>query len=163
MRCDEVTTKLDAYLAGELPPARRAEIGSHLEVCSDCRRALDRVRRLASLLAETPVPPVPSRFAERVLVEVGNRRKQKAPAWSIRAWWLTLPTPMRAAAAAMLIAGAAIGAAVGWGASPASTTQARQKDSVFAGYGLDALGDTPDGSLAESYMALLDGRNGEGR
>ena len=167
MRCDEVTARLDAYLAGELPPARRAEIGSHVETCSDCRRTLDRARRLASLLVETPVPPVPSHFAERVLVETRNRRKRKATAWSIRTWWLTFPAPMRAAAAAMLLVGAGIGMAFGWGAAPVprstASAQAEQGDSVFAGYGLDALGDAPDGSLAESYLALLDGRNGEGR
>jgi anti-sigma factor RsiW len=167
MRCDEVIASLDAYLADELPSAKRAEIGAHVEACSDCRRVLNRARRLASLLAGTPAPSLPERFSERVLARARNRREQKAAAWSIRVWWLTFPAPMRAAAAAMLLAGAAIGIAFGWGAAPApwsaASAQAEQDDSVLAGYGLDTLGDAPDGSLAGTYFALLDGRNGEGR
>lgn len=167
MRCYEVTAKLDACLAGELPPARRAEISSHIEACSDCRRALGRARRLTSFLVETPTLPVPGHFAERVLAQIKRRHALKSPAWSIKTWWGTLSTPMRAAAAAMLVVGAAIGMALGWGTSPlpqsTANTQAWQEESVFTGYNLDTLGDAPDGSLAKSYLSLLDGRSGEDR
>lgn len=167
MRCHEVIARVDAYLAGELPEARRAEVTLHVEACNDCRRVLERAQRLESLLAKTSVPPVPDRFAEWVLSRAVKRRKQKTPSWSVKTWWLTVSTPMRAAAAALLLVGTMSGVILGWNASrttsPGATAQARQADSVFAGYGLDTLGDAPDGSLAEGYLALLDGRNGEGR
>jgi anti-sigma factor RsiW len=167
MRCDEVMDKLDAYLAGELPPARHMEVDLHVGACNDCRRVLERAQRLGSLLAETSVPPVPYHFAERVLSLTMNGHKQKVPAPSVKAWWLTFSMPMRAAVAASLLVGAMSGAILGWSASritlSRATAQTRQADSVFAGYGLDILGDAPDGSLAESFLALLDGRNGECR
>ena len=67
----------------------------------------------------------------------------------------------------ILLVGAMSGVIFGWSAAtvPQGTTltQAEQTGNLFAGYGLDVLGDAPDGSLAGSYLALLDGRNGEGR
>jgi anti-sigma factor RsiW len=163
MRCQEVIANLDAYLVGELSPAMCAEVGLHVETCNDCQRALDRTRRLASLLAETPVPPVPDHFAERVFARVKNRRVQKARTWSIRTWWLSISAPMRAAAAAVLLVGAISGMIFGWSDSRVPLDQAGQKDVELAGYGMDTLDDAPDGSLANSYLALLAGRNGEGR
>ncbi|MBI4871546.1 MAG: hypothetical protein HY814_08260 [Candidatus Riflebacteria bacterium] len=158
---------LDACLAGELEPASLAEAGRHLEACSDCRTSLARARRLASLLAEAGTPPLPERFAERVLARVMERRRQSAQVWSIRAWWRTLASPLRAAAVAMVLVGAAIGGGLGWSMSPvppASTSfPAQQAADLFAGYGLDAMGDAPDGSLPRIYLALLDGRTGEDR
>jgi len=51
----------------------------------------------------------------------------------------------------------------GWSAAPVSSAQVKQENGLFAGYGLDTLGDAPNGSLAEGCLALLAGRNGEGR
>jgi len=159
--------KFDAYLANGLAATVRAEVDAHVDTCRACRQALDRAKRLASFLAETPAPPLPDRFAERVLARARELRARQTPGWSIRAWWSAFPAPMRVAAAAMLLVGTAVGMILGWGDAPVSQntalTRAEQTSGLFAGYGLDALGDAPDGSLAESYIALLDGRNGEGR
>jgi len=163
MRCDTVIVKLDAYLAGELPHAIRVEVAVHVQGCVACRNALDQAQRLASLLSEIPTPPVPDCFTERVLARIKNQREQETPARSIRAWWLTLSAPMRAAAAAMLLLGTTAGVVLGWSTAPvpqnAALVQAEQTSDLFAGYGLDSLGYAPDGSLAEGYMDLLGGGN----
>lgn len=167
MKCNEVIALLDAYIAGELSPDKRAKVDLHVETCDDCLDVLERAKRLESILSETQVPPVPDHFASQVLVETKNRRKRKASAWSIKSWWRTFPAPMRAASAAILLTGAVIGMAFGWKTAPVSSSaalvQVEKGEPVLAEYGLDALGDAPKGSLAESYQALLEGRNGKGR
>jgi anti-sigma factor RsiW len=167
MRCDEVASNLDAYLAGELPPGVRVEVEAHMQRCAACRRVLERAERLSVLLAGTPAPPVPERFAERVLASARSRKEREVAAWSIRAWWLTLSTSMRVAAAAALLVGATLGLVVGWNTaeSPgrANAGPLAAKADPLGGYSLDYLGDAPDGSLAASYLSLVAGRGGEGR
>jgi anti-sigma factor RsiW len=49
LSCQELVAFLDAYLAGELPPARREVFDWHLAVCTDCRNYLDSYRRTIEL------------------------------------------------------------------------------------------------------------------
>jgi hypothetical protein len=67
-----------------------------------------------------------------------------------------LAHPVRAAAAAVLVASLALGAVMGWdanrnGRSPSSV--ATQPDALAA-YNLDYLAEAPAGSLAQVVMAL---------
>jgi len=66
--------------------------------------------------------------------------------------------PMRAAAAAVLVIGLGTGALIGWNtwqAPAAPPTQAVSQVDPLAPYSLDYLTDAPDGSLAQSYLALV--------
>ncbi|MFQ3534239.1 MAG: zf-HC2 domain-containing protein [Aggregatilineales bacterium] len=42
MRCSAVRRQLNAYSAGELPPAQQARVGRHIARCQACRAALQR-------------------------------------------------------------------------------------------------------------------------
>jgi len=169
MRCREVTTRLDAYVGGELPSALAAEVESHLASCESCRLALDRLRRLAAVLGQTLMLPVPAGFALKVMAEARTRaaRRPAVAAWNPFQWWKMGSVPMRAAAAAVLVVGLLAGLAMGWNAvqAPAAklSAQAAPQGDPLAGYNLDYLGEAPSGSLADGYMALLSGRNGEGK
>jgi anti-sigma factor RsiW len=168
MRCKDVTTRLDAYVVGEIPSALAAEVESHLASCESCRLALDRLRRLAAVLGQTPMPPVPAGFALKVMAEARTRaaRRPAVAAWNPLEWWRAVSVPMRAAAAAVLVVGLLAGLAMGWATVQAPTAklsaQAAPQGDPLAGYNLDYLGDVPSGSLADGYMALLSDRNGEG-
>ncbi len=45
---------LTAYMDGELPEARRAEVAAHLGTCADCQRTEALLRRAVASLAELP-------------------------------------------------------------------------------------------------------------
>ena len=45
MNCEEADRFLDAYLDGELDPAKRAELEEHLAGCAECQQKLDRLRQ----------------------------------------------------------------------------------------------------------------------
>ena len=165
MRCEDVRTKLDAHLAGELPPGMSAGIAAHTANCQGCREALARLRQLAETLRQSRTPPVPDGFAERVMMAARQRRTVKPAivlSWNPLVWRLS--APMRAAAAAMLVAGLGLGIFMGRGAwRGASSSEAVARTDPLAIYNLDYLTDAPNGSLSQSYLALVSGQNGQGR
>ena len=165
MRCEDVKTKLDAYLAGELPPRISEDIDGHLANCPPCREARARLRQLAETLWQLRTPPVPDGFAERVMMAARERQTVRPAivvSWNPLAWRLS--APMWAAAAAVLVVGLGLGIFMGRGASrePSPVSAAAQADPL-AIYSLDYLTDAPNGSLAQSYLTLVSGQNGQGR
>jgi anti-sigma factor RsiW len=167
MRCEDVTTRLDSYASGELQPTLAAKVAAHLDSCESCRQSLGRLKQLAAVLGQTSAPPVPDGFAARLMAKARSRRVAVTSAgWNPLRWWRLVPAPMHAAAAAVLVIGLAVGLLMGWKTSPASQAppaQAAVQADPLDAYNLDYLGDAPSGSLADSYLALVSGRNGEGQ
>jgi anti-sigma factor RsiW len=54
-----ITSFLDDYLAGALPPARRLEFQLHLALCRPCRKYLASYRQTVHLARSTRTPPAP--------------------------------------------------------------------------------------------------------
>ena len=67
MTCDNARPQLSAWVDGDLAPAARAALGSHLSTCEACTQALDRLQRTVSLLHGLATPQAPAGFAGRVL------------------------------------------------------------------------------------------------
>ena len=167
MRCENVRLKIDAYVAGELPPKAQFDFEEHLKTCEGCRHAAATVRRLTELGRTVAVPPVPEGFAQRVHALARQRAAGRAPAlnWSLLAWWRMVSVPMRAAAAAVLVIGLATGVLMGWNTWQAPATPPPQVSLVdpLAPYNVVYLTDAPDGSLAQGYLALVSGAAQEGK
>ena len=169
MRCEKVRLKIDAYISGVLAPSDRSSIEDHLKACAGCRRAIESAQQLVILGRTSPTPPVPEGFADRLVALARQRTAQPLPvaaAWSFAAWWRTVSIPVRAAAAAVLVIGLAAGSLLGWStlqAPAAPPAQAVSQADLLSSYGADYLTDAPDGSLAQSYMALVSGPAQEGR
>ena len=168
MRCEDLQSRLEAYADGGMPPGEREAAADHLRNCADCRRALARIDSVAAALAQAKTPPVPTGLAARVMAAARGRQLAIATAgWNPVRWWRRVSMPMHAAAAAVLVVGLAAGLVMGWTAPPATiqapTTKAATQGDALTAYNTDYLGDAPAGSLADSYLALVSGHNGEGR
>lgn len=61
---------LTAYVDGELPPARRAEVESHLPGCTACRGTEALLRRTLARLAELPEPALSTSTRRQVLARI---------------------------------------------------------------------------------------------
>ncbi len=77
---------LSAYLDGELPEPKRAELEKHLKACEVCIAKLDELTRLEAVAKKIPVPQLSEayweNFANRVQNKIAIRDKQKAaPVW----------------------------------------------------------------------------------
>jgi anti-sigma factor RsiW len=172
MRCEVVKKSLDLYLAQTLAPAHRDDVESHLASCAACREQLERLRQLAAVFAaDLRIPPVPAGFRDRVMSRTQDRMFRRTaidrPARSLRAWWASLPVPMRVGWAASLAAGLLIGTFLGrqtWtSADPRSALATPSARSDAGTWGeLDYLTEVPSGSLAQTFLALIRTETGKG-
>ena len=161
MDCQHFAKHLHAYVDGAVQPEMGAAMQAHAASCPSCRRQVEALTQLGAVLrTAAPNSPVPEGFAGRVMARAVA---QKAPAplrllpWLPSFdWWQEMAGPARAAAAAVLIAGLALGAVMGWDANRNGRTPspvATQPDALAA-YNLDYLAEASDGSLAQVVMAL---------
>jgi len=161
MDCKRFVKHLHAYVDGAVTPALHAAMETHVASCLACRREMESLTQLGAVLrAAPPPPPIPEGFARRVMARAAAQKAPVPPrlvAWlSSIAWWQEMALPTRAAAAAVLWFGLALGAVMGWdvnrnGGNPLPPSG---KPDALAAYNLDYLGDAPAGSLAQVVLAL---------
>lgn len=80
MTCSEFSEFLDAYLAGELAPAERAEFQRHLAACKHCVDYLatyEQTVKLGKAAFETPEAEVPQKVPEDLVRAILAARKRK--------------------------------------------------------------------------------------
>lgn len=165
MRCEDLRQALANYAQGRVPVHERQVIEAHLRDCPACRAVLAEMDPVAAALVQSQAPPIPAGFAERAMAAARSRIAKPAATWNPLLWWRTASAPMRGAAAAVLVVGFLGGVMVGRDAVRTPANQAAGVTSPsdpWEGYNLDYLGDAPEGSLANSYLALVSGHDGEG-
>ena len=166
MRCSRVREKLDAYVTDDLPPKVRDGDAKHLQTCEDCQAALERLRRLGSVLRESQAPGVPEGLAGRIMASARRQSSGQSSPMARPRWRISFSIPMGVAAAAMLVAGIVMGVLMGRGAyAPVSGSVANRAPAAdpVAVYNLDYLGEAPNGSLAQAYLALVSDKDALGR
>lgn len=82
MVCLQYQRKLSSYLDDGLPERQMRALREHLDFCEDCRKELERYRRLRQLLGRLEAVPVP----QNVELAVRVRLSQEAQ----RNWWASL-------------------------------------------------------------------------
>lgn len=76
MNCDEADRFLDAYLDGELEPAKKAELEQHLAGCPEDQQKLAHLRRFREFFdANAPHYPAPPELKAKVLARLEVARK----------------------------------------------------------------------------------------
>jgi anti-sigma factor RsiW len=99
MNCRRAKVLLIDYLEGVLSQTTAAELEYHLERCLDCKRELEELKRLLTLLRPEPVPELDPGAWNAFLPEVRGRIKGYIP--RVRRWvW-----PISAAAGVLLVLG----------------------------------------------------------
>lgn len=120
-------------LHGELPEGEARELRARIAREPELVAAFHRLKRTWNALEPPPRSPVPPGFAGRV---AARARSEAAPGTLA---WASAPVWVRAAAAAALIVGAALGAGMGrsWPVTepePSSFQIAEEDDSLDASY-----------------------------
>lgn len=91
MKCTTVHTRLAGYLddavASSVHAEERSQIGMHLEVCPACRLELDRYRKLAVLLAQSPRVLPPADLSARIRVAAARAKAQQSFRERFRLAW----------------------------------------------------------------------------
>ncbi len=156
MDCRETQHKIDRYLRGELPGDAADEVEAHIDACPDCRRALDNARKLETVFRRASTPPAPDEFASDLRERAAERGQQSAPDGDTVLGplpaWRTLSTPWRAAVAASLVVGLALGIILGSGPASSRRTEAARAAQTP---GLDYLSDSPRGSINHAFVSMI--------
>ena len=101
MSCVERRAELVAYVDGQLAPAERAELETHLAGCATCQSALAAERGLSGMLgalpAVRPSPDFEARFWARIA-----REQDARPGWLARLFTRRLALGLGGAAVAAL-------------------------------------------------------------
>jgi anti-sigma factor RsiW len=152
----DIERELTRLLAGELPPEWERELRARLErepaLAAEHRR-LERAWSALEPGAVGPAGEIPPGFATRVMAQV---RAEGRPGLS----WSTAPAWARAAAAAALVGGVALGAGLGgtalnaFAAVPSSTPAAEEAQE-------EPDASVTGASLAESYWSLVEDVGGD--
>ena len=136
-------------LHGELPEERARELDGRLGREPELARRYGQLRERWDGLVPPPGSPVPLGFTGRVMAQVESAarlREGSALSWSLA------PTWVRAAAAAALVSGMALGASLGL---------LPQRSSSDALPGTTSMGERVP--LADSYWSAVEGESGEAR
>jgi anti-sigma factor RsiW len=107
--CVEFAEELVAYLDGEQPPAEHARIEQHVGTCLNCRRELERLRRVRTLLGALPAIEPSAAFQDALWQRLNVtsppvRRQRRTLVWG---------APALAAAAALALVSYSLVAHVG--------------------------------------------------
>lgn len=113
--CDEVQSQLPAYVDRSLPRLRRRLVGLHLRRCQDCQRAFSAERDLAAGLSvlSTPADEPPAGLLDELLAQAARPGAKGRAAVPARG---AVSGARPALSVALLLAGAAAGTGVGYGA-----------------------------------------------
>lgn len=123
------TARLSDYLDGELAPAERAEVESHLAGCRECAEALEELRSVVSTAAELPDLPPEHDLWPGIEARLSPRRsgsatdaldRQVLPFRRHRRVMMTIPQLAAAAIALVLFSASAVWLAVGGAPEPGS-------------------------------------------
>ena len=81
MRCEQVHSVLEEYLAGELNADAQAAIETHLATCQDCQNELDFALEVSEALQELPKPQPPAEVFDQVAAYVQSHPKPTTQGW----------------------------------------------------------------------------------
>ena len=167
MLCKYVKQKLDRYVQGDLPDSVSKKIARHISNCQSCADALYRIRKLAGLFKDNPLPPVPRDFRERLMQLASQRQNlhHKSGPEVVRLWeWLDLTSLKKSVAAAGVVIGLSLGLLMGLQSSRQShqrqaANQIANNSELIDTFRLDYLTEAPENSLSRVYVQMMNSTN----
>ncbi len=106
MNCAELRDDLSAYVDGELPAVRRAEVDAHLATCADCRQEVAELQKLATGMARLPGMQPADEFLTGVRRKIARGERPEVRSWReilFEPFWLKVPVQIAAVFVALLI------------------------------------------------------------
>jgi len=156
VNCEHTRGLLNAYLDGQLAPARRAQVAEHLRECAGCARALAALEGVNRAIGALDGMAVPDGFSQRVRQAAESARVLGLESAQRRVH-LFGNVLTRVAAVVMAAAGLAVGMAMG-GTLAGSNGYAAVSDaaeSEVLALQTDVLSAVPEGSVSDVYLAFV--------
>ncbi len=130
MRCDDVITRLTAYVDGELDDATGSALRGHLRTCATCHAAaLDEVA-VRDAMTRLPTPDVPPELWQSIQAQLAEHEVADSKRSRLWLWWQAARTKL---VPGLLVAGAATLAIVAYVRHGQSTSEPAQHDQLAHG------------------------------
>lgn len=156
MNCEHTRELLNAYLDGELAPARHAQVAEHLRECPGCARTLAELEGVNRAIGALDGMAVPDGFGRRVRQTAESARilHLETANHRVRLFGDALT---RIAAVVMAVAGLAVGMAMGGtlGGSNGYPAVSGAAESEVLALQTDVLSAVPEGSVSDVYLAFV--------
>lgn len=81
IRCEDVHSVLEEYLAGELNTDAQTAIEAHIAACQDCQNELNFALEVGEMLQELPRPQPPAEVFDQVAAYVQSHPEPTSPGW----------------------------------------------------------------------------------
>jgi len=157
--CRYIQKKLSACQDGELDPAERKAVETHLHSCEDCRSRYESLAKTSRMLRTLPEIEPGDGFVRQLLTRIEQRRET----FWIRVIRLARElVPMPAAMAAMAVAGILMGTISGnvlmekWG-RPSPVSSVFDPGEALTLASVRVFDAVPPDSFAGAYLRLSDG------
>ncbi len=127
MKCEEAKLLVGALQDDDLEPQLKIQIEKHLLICANCENAFEQTRELSRLLQKSFVPAPSAALDRNILQEFRLEREQQRRRTHKTSWRqyllvgsITIPKPVFAAAAVVIIAAFGLFGLIGRNASNSS-------------------------------------------
>ncbi len=90
MKCQEVVSRMAAYVDEELEPTLAEKISAHISRCPSCKEELRAFSGIDTMLRNLPRDSLPAAVAARVLGAAGGTEYHRAPSGFFRTVWSTI-------------------------------------------------------------------------
>lgn len=84
LKCSFCRKNLSAFLDGELGPQERRQVELHISDCADCRREMERLRKMVRLVGGMERPEVPAQLWEATQRKLATSSDQPIRIWVFR-------------------------------------------------------------------------------
>ncbi len=84
LKCSFCRKNLSAFLDGELDPQERRQVELHISDCADCRREMERLRKMVRLVGGMERPEVPAQLWEATQRKLATSSDQPIRIWVFR-------------------------------------------------------------------------------
>ena len=145
MSCPK-TELISAYLDKEIGFGEKAELETHLQVCSSWSHTIEELQSFRAVFSNSERHQAPYGFATRVMARTAELDKKRSP------WFV--PFAVRFAEAVVLLVVISMGVLAG--RVMTNSSPAAQITNLASSLSLDLFDATPPGSLGGAYLAMTE-------
>jgi anti-sigma factor RsiW len=99
MNHHDLREKLSAYMDGEVSPEERSAISEHLEICKECRDAIEDLRKTVAHVKTLEKVEPPAWMTQKIMAQVRSKAESRKSIWQSLFFPLHIKLPLEAVTA----------------------------------------------------------------
>jgi hypothetical protein len=158
MKCAQIRKYSERYKDGDVSPAMRVKIDTHMTTCEACKASFEDIKAIGEMFAQTAAPAIPEGMLDAILEKVGRKTHEneikREEEYTLAGWWATARPSVRIAYSLVLVFLMSVGIYMGgdlWKNKPVTAVAVRY-DNDYPG--IDAFLPMQPGSIENTYFEM---------